>query len=40
MDTTGVDDLVKTVATNIRALRQEAGLTLQELSTAAGLGPG
>ncbi len=38
MDTTGVDDLVKTVATNIRALRQEAGLTLQELSTAAGLG--
>jgi transcriptional regulator with XRE-family HTH domain len=38
MDTNGVDDFVKTVATNIRALRQEAGMTLAELSAAAGLG--
>jgi transcriptional regulator with XRE-family HTH domain len=38
MDTNGVDDFVKTVAANIRALRQEAGMTLAELSTAAGLG--
>jgi len=35
---TDVDFLVRTVAGNIRRLRQEANLTLAELSAAAGLG--
>jgi transcriptional regulator with XRE-family HTH domain len=35
---TEVDLLVRTVAGNIRRLRQEADLTLAELATAAGLG--
>jgi transcriptional regulator with XRE-family HTH domain len=34
----GVDAFVRTVATNIRTLRHEAGLTLADLATAAGLG--
>jgi transcriptional regulator with XRE-family HTH domain len=34
----GVDDFVRTVAANVRSLRLEAGLTLAELATAAGLG--
>jgi transcriptional regulator with XRE-family HTH domain len=35
---TGVDAFVRTVAANIRALRRDAGLTLAELASAAGLG--
>jgi transcriptional regulator with XRE-family HTH domain len=35
---TEVDSLVRSVAANIRRLRHEAGLTLAELATAAGLG--
>jgi transcriptional regulator with XRE-family HTH domain len=34
----GVDHFVRTVAANIRLLRQQADLTLAELATAAGLG--
>ena len=33
-----VDAFVRSVATNIRELRRQAGLTLAELATAAGLG--
>jgi transcriptional regulator with XRE-family HTH domain len=33
-----VDTFVKTVAANVRALRMQAGMTLAELATAAGLG--
>jgi transcriptional regulator with XRE-family HTH domain len=33
-----VDTFVRAVATNVRALRTQAGLTLAELATAAGLG--
>ncbi len=33
-----VDAFVRSVAANIRALRRQAGLTLAELATAAGLG--
>jgi transcriptional regulator with XRE-family HTH domain len=33
-----VDAFVRAVASNIRALRLDAGLTLQDLATAAGLG--
>jgi transcriptional regulator with XRE-family HTH domain len=35
---TEVDNFVRTVAANIRRLRQEAGLTLAELAQVAGLG--
>jgi transcriptional regulator with XRE-family HTH domain len=35
---TGVDEFVRTVAANVRLLRREAGLTLAELASAAGLG--
>jgi transcriptional regulator with XRE-family HTH domain len=35
---TGVDAFVRTVAANIRTLRREAGLTLAELASEAGLG--
>jgi transcriptional regulator with XRE-family HTH domain len=35
---TDVDHFVRTVATNIRRLRHEAGFTLAELALAAGLG--
>jgi transcriptional regulator with XRE-family HTH domain len=35
---TGVDIFVRTVATNVRTLRHEAGLTLADLAAAAGLG--
>jgi transcriptional regulator with XRE-family HTH domain len=39
MDTdVGVDAFVRTVAANIRTLRRDAGLTLAELATQAGLG--
>ena len=39
MDTdVGVDAFVRTVAANIRTLRRDAGLTLAELATEAGLG--
>ena len=34
----GVDDFVRSVAANVRLLRQQADLTLAELATAAGLG--
>ena len=34
----GADALVRAVATNVRALRAEAGLTLADLAGAAGLG--
>jgi transcriptional regulator with XRE-family HTH domain len=34
----GVDDFVRAVAGNIRALRRDAGLTLAELASASGLG--
>jgi transcriptional regulator with XRE-family HTH domain len=34
----GVDTFVRAVAANVRALRLEAGLTLADLATAAGLG--
>ena len=34
----GADDLVRAVAANVRSLRLEAGLTLAELATEAGLG--
>jgi transcriptional regulator with XRE-family HTH domain len=34
----GVDSLVRAVAANVRALRLQAGLTLADLATAAGLG--
>jgi len=34
----GVDDFVRAVAANVRSLRLEAGLTLAELASAAGLG--
>src|SRR3954447_2625938 len=34
----GVDDFVRTVAANIRALRRDAGLTLAELAAASNLG--
>src|SRR5919108_5613795 len=34
----GVDGLVRAVATNVRALRLEAGLTLADLAAEAGLG--
>jgi transcriptional regulator with XRE-family HTH domain len=34
----GVDDFVRAVAANIRALRRDAGLTLAELAAASGLG--
>jgi transcriptional regulator with XRE-family HTH domain len=35
---TDVDRFVRTVAANVKRLRQEAGLTLAELAMAAGLG--
>jgi transcriptional regulator with XRE-family HTH domain len=35
---TSVDEFVRAVAANVRSLRLEAGLTLQELAAAAGLG--
>src|ERR1044071_3360718 len=34
----GVDDFVRAVAANIRALRRDSGLTLAELAAASGLG--
>ncbi|HET9739427.1 MAG TPA: helix-turn-helix domain-containing protein [Solirubrobacteraceae bacterium] len=34
----GVDAFVRAVASNVRALRAQAGLTLADLATAAGLG--
>jgi transcriptional regulator with XRE-family HTH domain len=37
-DAPGVDAFVRAVAANVRALRLEAGLTLADLATAAGLG--
>ena len=38
MEQQSVDTFVRTVAANVRALRTQAGLTLAELATAAGLG--
>jgi transcriptional regulator with XRE-family HTH domain len=38
VDHSTVDAFVKTVATNVRALRMQADMTLAELATAAGLG--
>jgi transcriptional regulator with XRE-family HTH domain len=37
-ESVGVDDFVRTVAANIRVLRQQADMTLVELASAAGLG--
>jgi transcriptional regulator with XRE-family HTH domain len=37
-DAAGVDSFVRAVATNVRTLRLQAGLTLADLATAAGLG--
>jgi transcriptional regulator with XRE-family HTH domain len=37
-DAAGVDSFVRSVAANVRTLRLQAGLTLAELATAAGLG--
>jgi transcriptional regulator with XRE-family HTH domain len=38
MEQETIDTFVRTVATNVRALRMQADLTLAELATAAGLG--
>jgi len=38
MEQTGVDSFVRAVAGNVRTLRMEAGLTLADLASAAGLG--
>ena len=37
-DAPGVDSFVRAVAANVRTLRMQAGLTLAELASAAGLG--
>jgi len=38
MEPASADALVRAVATNVRALRMDAGLTLADLASAAGLG--